>query len=132
MVVSGDSTRNEIGDQGQVVVDAVATAHRDLIDLFDLAVPASRPQIRLFRDVILAIPSTTSTASEATEAYTAAIYAYNASIEAVELAELLANPGRPGAAIGAVGLLGLCDPGVFGATGAPSGGPCLAWWIRRS
>ena len=83
MVVSGDSTRNEITDQGQVVVDAAATAYRDSNDLSDSARAAIQAADEAFRDAILAIPSTTSSASEATQAYTAAIDTYNTSIEAV-------------------------------------------------
>ena len=83
MVVSGDSTRNEISDQGQAVVDAAVTAYWDFNDLSEAARADIQAADKAFRDAIRAIPSTTSTLTEATQAYTAAMDAYNTSIDTV-------------------------------------------------
>lgn len=87
MVDSGDATRNEISAQGQVVVEAAATAYRDSNNLSESVRADIQAADRAFRDAILAIPSTTSTASEAAQAYKAAMDAYNTSIDAVRVSQ---------------------------------------------
>lgn len=83
MVASGDSTRNEISDQGQVVVDSAVTAFRDSNDLSASVRADIQAADQAFTQAMKAIPSTTSSAAEVTEAYKAAMDAYNASIDAV-------------------------------------------------
>ena len=87
MVASGDSTRNEISDQGQVVVEAAVTAYRDSNDLSDSGRADIQAADKAFRDAIRAIPSTTTTASEVAQAYKAAMDAYNTSIDAVRASQ---------------------------------------------
>jgi hypothetical protein len=87
MVASGDSTRNEISDQAQVVVDAAVTAYRDSNNLSESVRADIQAADKAFRDAIRAIPSTTSTASEAAQAYKDAMDAYNASIDRVRGAQ---------------------------------------------
>ena len=82
MVASGDSTRNEISDQGQVVVDAAVTAYKDSNDLSEAVRADIQAADEAFREAIRAIPSSTSTVSEATQAYQAAMDAYNISMDA--------------------------------------------------
>ena len=87
MVASGDSTRNEISDQGQVVVEAAVTAYRDSNNLSE-SVPADiQAADKAFRDAIRAIPSTTSSVSEAAQAYKTAMDTYNTSIDAVRASQ---------------------------------------------
>ncbi len=87
MVASGDSTRNEISDQGQVVVEAAVTAYRDSNDLSDSVRADIQSADKAFRDAIRAIPSTTSSVSEAAQAYKAAMDTYNTSIEGVRASQ---------------------------------------------
>ena len=87
MVASGDSTRNEISDQAQVVVDAALTAYRDSNDLSESVRADIQAADKAFRDAIRAIPSTTTTASEAAQAYKAAMDAYNSSIDAARASQ---------------------------------------------
>jgi hypothetical protein len=83
MVSSGDSSRNEIADQAQVVVEAAGTAFRDSKELS----AATRAEIdaadKAFRDAVKAIPSTTSSLEEAAQAYRGAYEAYDESIAAI-------------------------------------------------
>lgn len=83
----GDSTRNEISDQGQVVVEAAVTGYRDSNDLSESVRADIQAADRAFRDAIRAIPSTTSTASEATQAYKDAMDTYNTSIDGVRASQ---------------------------------------------
>lgn len=87
MVASGDSTRNEISAQGQVVVEAAVTAYRDSNDLSESVRADIQAADKAFRDAIRAIPSTSSTASEAAQAYKAAMDAYNTSIDGVRASQ---------------------------------------------
>lgn len=86
-VASGDSTRNEISDQGQVVVEAAVAAYRDSNNLSESVRADIQAADKAFRDAIRAIPSTTSTASEATQAYKTAMDTYNTSIDAVRASQ---------------------------------------------
>lgn len=87
MVASGDSTRNEISDQGQVVVEAAVTAYRDSNNLSESVRADIQAADKAFRDAIRAIPSTTSSVSEAAQAYKAAMDTYNTSIDAVRASQ---------------------------------------------
>jgi hypothetical protein len=87
LVANGDSTRNEISDQGQVVVDAAVAAYRDSNTLSESVRADIQAADKAFRDAIRAIPSTTSTASEAAQAYKAAMDTYNTSIDAVRASQ---------------------------------------------
>ena len=95
MVSSGDSSRNEIADQAQVVIEAAGTAFRDSKELS----AATRAEIdaadKAFRDAVKAIPSTTSSLEEAAQAYRAAYEAYDESIAAIRAsARVLENHPR--------------------------------------
>ena len=59
MVASGDATRNEISDQGQVVVDAAVAAYRDSNALSESVRADIQAADKAFREAIRAIPSTT-------------------------------------------------------------------------
>ena len=82
MVTSGDSTRNEISDQGTAVVDAATSAYRASDNLAESVRADIQAADQAFREAIRAIPRN-STVAEATQAYMAAMDAYNTSIDAV-------------------------------------------------
>jgi hypothetical protein len=82
MVTSGDSTRNEISDQGTAVVDATTSAYRASDNLGESVRADIQAADKTFREAIRAIPAS-ATAAEATQAYMDAMDAYNTSIDAV-------------------------------------------------
>ena len=86
MVTSGDSSRNEISDQAQVVLDAAVVARKDSNNLTESVRTDIQAADKAFRDAILAIPATTSTATEVAEAYHTAIDAYYTSIDTARAA----------------------------------------------
>ena len=86
MVTSGDSSRNEVSDQAQVVLDAAVVARKDSNNLTEAVRNDIQAADKAFMDAVLAIPATTSTATEAAEAYHTAIDAYYTSVDTARAA----------------------------------------------